>query len=424
MANASSWSRRKFIRSMAISGAGMALVSTPFASLAFDDIDPRVTKIVVETLGIDTHNHIDVPMVTGEMPGPDVKLSEAMIKSGLAAICMTFAVDYRKLDEPGMAYERFLNGLSSLDQQLKNSGMKRSYNVADLLAAHKAHQPTVIQAVEGAHFLEGKTERLQVAYDRGLRLITLLHDSDASVPLGDVFTNPVRYNGLTPFGADVIRECERLGIAIDLSHADVATVTGALKVAQKPVLISHTGLDTQVGSNDFMAKMMAPRLISKEHAKFVAGTGGVIGVWTHLADSALEYAQNIRAMVDVVGIDHVCIGTDTKLTPPYNSPDDRTHHADFGPKPGEKLRDGSVAGSEHGNKPDGSQGKKTQGPMNDGRKDGFRASGSNQNWPEQKSGFYYAVVEAMLKTGFNAEEIGKIGGGNFMRVFGEATMSK
>ena len=105
--------------------------------------------------------------------------------------------------------------------------MKRSFNLADLRAAHKVNQPRVIQAVEGAYFLEGHLDRFQVAYDRGLRLITLLHDSDASVPLGDVFTNPVRWNGLTTFGADVIRECERLGIVVDLSHANDATVTGA-----------------------------------------------------------------------------------------------------------------------------------------------------------------------------------------------------
>lgn len=424
MKNASGWSRRDFIRSVALAGSGSVLMSAPLVSWALDSIDPQVIKIVADTLGIDTHNHIDVPMVKEELPGPDVRLSEAMIKAGLSAICMTFAVDYRKLDVPGMAYERFLNGLSSMDQQLKNSGMKRSFNVEDLFTAHKAKLPTVIQAVEGAHFLEGHIERLQVAYDKGLRLMTLLHDSDASVPLGDVFTNPVRHNGLTPFGAEVIRECERLGIAVDLSHADVATVTAALKVAQKPVFISHTGLDTQLGSNPFMAKMMSPRLISKEHAKFVAGTGGVIGIWTHLTNSALEYAQNIRAMVDVVGIDHVCIGTDTKLTPAYNSSDDRNHHADFGPKPGETMRDGSVAKNNPANKPAGSQDKQPKGAISDGPKQSFRGSGSNQNWPEQKSGFYYAVVEAMLKTGFNATEIGKIGGGNFLRVFGAATGGK
>jgi len=409
MKNTLTWSRRKFLTSVALAGAGTALLTNPLASWAFDDIDPRVAKIVADTLGIDTHNHIDVPLTTGEVPGPDIKLAEAMKISGLSALCMTFAVDYQGLDTPGLAYERFLNGLTAMDQQLKNSGIKRSFNLSDLRVAHQKHQPAIIQAVEGAHFLEGHLDRMQVAYDRGLRLLTLLHDSDASVPLGDVFTNPVRYNGLTDFGAQVIKECNRLGIVVDLSHGSEAMVTAALKVTNKPVLVSHTGLNTQLGSNGFMAKMMKPRLISKEQAKFIAGTGGVIGVWTHLADSALEYAQNIRAMVDVVGIDHVCIGTDTKLTPAYKSPNDKGQRPpDFGPKPGE-------------NRPGDNQGRRQDGPPGGGQKPGFSGNGSNQNWPEQKSGFYYTIVDAMLKTGFNADEIGKIGGGNFCRVFDAAT---
>ncbi|MCX2480619.1 membrane dipeptidase [Pedobacter sp. MC2016-15] len=363
-------SRRKFISTMALAGASTALLTHPLAAWTFEDIDPRVAGIVANTFGIDTHNHIDVPLVKSEVPGQDIKLAEAMKTSGLSAICMTFAVDYQRLDTPGQAYERFLNGLTSMDQQLKNSGIHRTLNMKEMLAAHRKHQPTVIQAVEGAHFLEGNLDRMQVAYDRGLRVLTLLHDSDASVPLGDVFTNPVRYNGLTEFGAEVIRECNRLGIVVDLSHGNEDMVSAALKIATKPVLVSHTGLNSRTVNNPMMAKMMAPRLISKQHAQFVASTGGVIGVWTHLADSALAYAENIRAMVDAVGIDHVCIGTDTKLTRSSG-------------RPGEK--------------------------------------GSNQQWPEQKSGFYYTVVEAMLKTGFNAEEIGKVGGGNFCRVFKEAT---
>jgi microsomal dipeptidase-like Zn-dependent dipeptidase len=355
---------------------------------------------VAATIGIDTHNHIDVPLTATEVPGPDIDLAGELKRSGLSAICTTFAVDYQKLQNPGEAYERFKNGLASMDQQLARNSMKRALNLADLREAHKKHQPTVIQSVEGGHFLEGQLERLGEAYDRGLRHLTLLHDSDASVPLGDVFTNPARWGGLTIFGAAVIRECNRLGILVDLGHASADTVTAALKVAAHPVLISHTGLDTRLGQNQHMARMMKPRLISKEQAKIVADAGGVIGVWTHLADSASEYAQNIRALADVVGIDHVCIGTDTKLTAPYRPA------GNFGPKPG----------VDPGNRHDD--------PGGNGQKGGRMGERTNQVWADQKSGFYYAVVDAMLKTGFTADEIGKVGGGNFCRVFDAATAGK
>ena len=115
------------------------------------------------------------------------------------------------------------------------------------------------------------------------------------MPLGDVYTNPPRFGGLTTFGVSVIKQCNRLGILIDLAHANIQTTEAALKVTTRPVIISHTGLDTQVGSNPSMARMMRPRLIGKEQAKVVADAGGAVGVWTHLSDTPLQFAQNVRA---------------------------------------------------------------------------------------------------------------------------------
>ena len=371
----------------------------PLATWALDETDPRVAALVASTLGIDTHGHIDVPLTTAELPGPDIDLAGELKRSGLSAICMTFAVDYQRLTTPGQAYERFLNGLAALDQQLQRNGMRRALTLADLQAAHRQHQPTVVQAMEGAHFLEGKLERLQIAYDRGLRHLGLLHDSDASVPLGDVFTNPPQWGGLTAFGADVIRECNRLGILVDLSHGSADMVAAALKVAKHPVILSHTGLDSQLGATPNMARMMRARLISREQAKLVADAGGIIGVWTHLADTPLAYAQNIRALVEVVGTDHVCLGTDTKLTPAYRSPGSQDGPGGQGGPP-----PGAPASPPPNGPPQARMGERT-----------------NQAWADQKVGFYYAVVAALLQTGFTPAEIGKIGGGNFCRVFGAAT---
>jgi membrane dipeptidase len=379
------WSRRQFLTSVA--GTSAALMLNPLSAWADDEPDPRVAAIVARTIGIDTHNHIDVPFNTAEVPGPNVDLTGEIKRSGLSAICMTFSVDRPELRNPGDGYERFKNGLASMDNILVQNGLKRALNMADLRAEHKKHQPTVIQSVEGGHFLEGHVERLEEAYKRGLRHLGLLHDNDAIVPLGDVYTNPARWGGLTAFGADVIRECNRLGILIDLAHANPETISAALKLATHPVIISHTGLDTQLGQNADFAKMMKPRLISKGQAKIVADAGGIIGVWTHLADTSLEYAQNVRALVDVVGIEHVCIGTDTKMTPSYRAP-----------------------GTQNG--PGGSQKNERIGER------------TNLSWKDQKFGFFYTVVDALLKTGFNADEIEKIGGGNFCRLFDAATAGR
>ena len=78
-------------------------MATPL-SRAADTIDSRVADIVARTIGIDTHNHIDVPLTASEMPGPDIALAGEMKRSGLTAICMTFATDYQS----GDAYDRFI----------------------------------------------------------------------------------------------------------------------------------------------------------------------------------------------------------------------------------------------------------------------------------------------------------------------------
>jgi membrane dipeptidase len=380
-------SRRQFLSTVTMTGA--AVILRPGIGWAADAIDPRVDAIVSKTIGIDTHNHIDVPLTEAEMPGPDIDLAGELKRSGLSAICMTFATDYRQ----GDAYDRFLKGMASMDRQLKGNAVKRSLTPADVRAAHEKREPTVIQAIEGGHFLQGRIERVEEAYGRGLRHMGLLHDSDASEPLGDVYTNQPRYGGLTAFGAAVIKECNRLGMLIDLAHANVQTTEAALKVTTRPVIISHTGLDTQLGSNPQMASMMRPRLIGKEQAKAVANAGGAIGVWTHLADTPLEYARNVRALVDVIGVDHICIGTDTKLTQPGGRP----------------------SGGEQGR---GGRGPGAGGPSS-GRGGPRPGERTNLAWQDQTSGFYYVVVDAMLKTGFTQDDIGKIGGQNFLRIFGE-----
>ena len=392
--------RREFISTGVAAGAAVLLRPSSVWAVT-EATDPRVADIVSKTIGIDTHNHIDVPLTDSEMPGPDLDLTGEMKRSGLTAVCMTFATDY----QPGDAYDRFLKALASMDRQLESNHIKRSLTPDDVRSTHRARQATVIQAVEGGHFLQGRIERVEEAYGRGLRQLGLLHDSDATVPLGDVYTNPPRFGGLTAFGASVIKECNRLGIVIDLAHANMKTTEAALKISTKPVVVSHTGLDTQLGSDPRMAQMMRPRLISKEQAKIVADGGGAVGVWTHLADTPLEYAQNIRAMIDVIGVDHVIIGTDTKLTPPASRP------VNFPPG----------AGTQPG-KPE-ARAANSNGPGSGGPQPGQQqprpGERTNAAWAGETAGFYYIVVDALLQTGFTPDEIGKIGGENFLRIFGE-----
>ena len=362
-------------------GAGGAVLRAPVWLHAADDaVDPRMAQVMSQTIAIDMHNHV-YPEGTepnlgrgpqGSTPqrqsGPEPLLADELRRSGLTAVCASFVLDFAPNHKPGDAAENLLRWLKAVDVQLEKGHIRRALNLKDLQAAHDQGRPTIVQTVEGAMFIEGDLGRVEEVYGRGLRHLQLLHERDDMVsPLGDTNTAPAHLGGLTAFGAEVVRECNRLGIVVDLAHASHETVLGAMKVATQPLLVSHTNLDTWTGRNPRMAEMMKPRLINKEHAKVVADAGGVIGVWTHLAGSLEEFVESIKAMVDAVGVDHVGIGTDTDLL-------------------------SSRVGQ-----------------------------GTNEAWPGLGSPFFAALIGEMLRQGFSPGEAAKVGGGNYCRVFGKAT---
>lgn len=373
-------SRRSFLTA-ALGTGGALLVDAACRSPQRPAVPPEpagdpIAQVMARTIAIDMHNHV-YPAGTEPHPGPrgqspsaeappaeTLALADALKRSGFSAVCAAFVLDFAPNDAPGDARENLLNWFDAVDAQLDANQLRRALTVEDLRAAHDQARPTIIQTVEGSMFIEGQLDRVEEIYRRGLRHLQLLHEHDDMVsPLGDVNTVPAHLGGLTRMGADVVRECNRLGILIDLAHASHETVIGALKVATQPMIISHTTLDSRAGSDPRMIERMKPRLLSKDHAKVLADAGGVIGVWTRLSSSLTEFVGGLEAMADAVGVDHVGIGTDTDL---------------------------------------------------------LSSRGTNSTWPGGR-GFVPTVIGEMLRQGFSPDDISKICGGNFVRVFGLAT---
>ncbi|MBC8157970.1 MAG: membrane dipeptidase, partial [Alphaproteobacteria bacterium] len=140
---------------------------------------------------------------------------------------------------------------------------------------------------------------IEAAYELGVRLFQLVHYRINE--LGDIQTEEPRHGGLTDFGADVVRELDRLGMVIDLAHAPFSVCRDTIAVATSPVVVSHTVLGD-----------MHPRCVGAEHAQMVADTGGVIGVWPSMlaVRDFAEFIERIFALTDLIGADHVGIGTD------------------------------------------------------------------------------------------------------------------
>jgi membrane dipeptidase len=97
-------------------------------------------------------------------------------------------------------------------------------------------------------------------------------------------------DGLTAFGAQVVKECNRLGIVVDMAHASHETIVGVLKVATQPIIVSHSP-SGRTPSDSRFAEMLASRVISKEHAKVVADAGGMLGVWTNGVGSLKDFVE-------------------------------------------------------------------------------------------------------------------------------------
>ncbi len=121
--------------------------------------------------------------------------------------------------------------------------------------------------VEGGHSIENSLNVLRQLYRLGARYMTLTHSD--TLDWADSATDESRHDGLTPFGEDVIREMNRLGMLVDLSHVSVDTMKHALRVTQAPVIFSHSSA---------LAIADHPRNVPDDVLKLVAENGGVVMV--------------------------------------------------------------------------------------------------------------------------------------------------
>ncbi len=202
--------------------------------------------------------------------------------------------------EPGEAradHDQQLAGLRSVFDEVRQVRV-----ASDIETAHADGRGSAFVSCEGADFLDGRLDGLIEAADLGARMITLVHYRVNE--LGDIQTEAPRHGGLTPFGAEVVNEMNRLGMIIDLAHATFDTTVGALEVSADPLVISHSHL-AGPGSEH-------PRLLTDDHARVVADAGGLIGAWpAGVTATALgEYVDEICRLVELVGTDCVAIGTD------------------------------------------------------------------------------------------------------------------
>lgn len=285
------------------------------AARTSEDATAAVT-LLRQSISVDVHTHGGKTGVSSQAP-PSGDLSTHMREGALAVACLADVPDAPILGRdaagalsslrspaPGELYRHHLERLAWMDVLVADHGVRRALCAADIETAHRAGEPAIIGDVEGLDFLDGKLERLEEAHQRGLRHLQLVHYTPNDI--GDFQTGAIAHDGLTDFGSEVIRACHRLGFVCDVAHATEDMVKQAVKVATKPLLLSHTAVS---GSHAMGPTPLAARQVSPDHARAIAETGGSVGVW-HFFPSLGKYVDGLKEMADIVGVDHVSIGTD------------------------------------------------------------------------------------------------------------------
>ncbi len=201
----------------------------------------------------------------------------------------------------GEGWTMYKKQVTQLKALFNTVDIQYSTTAKDLKASNKKTLGYI--AVEGGDFLEGKFDKLEEAYQDGVRSIQLVHYAPNEI--GDLQTADASFNGLSSFGKELIKKMNEKGMVIDLAHASYQTTKDVAAISKSPIILSHSMLEMEAD------RPIAKRAISKDHAKLIADSGGVIGAWPSGFNKNFdEYVDNIKRLVDVVGINHVGIGTD------------------------------------------------------------------------------------------------------------------
>jgi len=181
----------------------------------------------------------------------------------------------------------------------------RTASDLDRFVQQRSTNPGMIAGLlstEGLQALDGNLQNVERLFEAGFRMFGLTHFFDNEIAGS---AHGIGKGGLTQLGRQVLRRMEELQILVDLAHASPRTIQEVLGMTHRPVVISHTGVQ---------GTCPGTRNLSDEQLRGIAATGGVIGIgyWDGAVCTigAASTARAIRHAVDVVGVNHVALGSD------------------------------------------------------------------------------------------------------------------
>ncbi len=245
------------------------------------DAISRAAKLQREAIVVDTHE--DVPgklwkkWVDLATPGatPDVDIPR-LRKGGVTAPFFAIYVPSWR-EKAGLAARDALDLVDLVDRVVASHPdvFVPATSVADIRAAKKAGKIAILKGLEGGHAIENSLARLRIFAKLGVLYMTLTHTAsndwaDSSGPFWEHDWDPRKsavHGGLTDFGRHVVREMNRIGMAVDVSHVSDEVVSEALQVSRAPVFASHSSC---------RAISNMPRNLTDEQIHAIAERGGVV----------------------------------------------------------------------------------------------------------------------------------------------------
>lgn len=261
-------------------------------------------------------SHTDTPMIfpgefnIGEKEGGKVNLP-FMEEGRIDATFMVAYIPQGKRDEEAlrMATDYAIERLNQvIRQQALNPGrMAIATTPQQILETKRQGKKAICLGIENGYALGKRIENLHMFKDMGVSYITLCHNGDNDIC--DSARGKGEWNGLSPFGKEVVKEMNRLGIMVDISHAAESSFYDALETSQAPIIASHSS-----------ARLLCdhPRNLTDDQLRALAAHGGVAQICLYKGfinedaekASLTDAIRHINHIVNLVGIDHVGIGSD------------------------------------------------------------------------------------------------------------------
>lgn len=298
------------------------------ATLGHDEVMKRYFSFLVEEAaiyhkakhiheeGLIVDSHCDSPMLfeKGIDLGVYSELKADLPKMEDGRIDGVFYVAYlpqkgRSVEELEKATQKATDILLEIKRQIgqyPNRAMIARTS-QDLVEAKKQGKKAIFLGIENGYALGKDLKNLIHFNDLGVSYITLCHNGDNDIC--DSAKGSNEHGGLSALGKDVVREMNKLGIMIDVSHTSPKTVADVLKLSELPIIASHSSC---------RALCDHPRNLTDEQMKAIAASGGVIQICLYKGfineqsekASVLDAVRHIRHAVSIVGINHVGIGSD------------------------------------------------------------------------------------------------------------------